>query len=186
MTLIVKNMVCPRCIAAVERIFERMRIPVRSVVLGEAVVDGELSAADRACLAARLSEAGFELLEDRRSQSIEAVKCALIERVSGPLPLPEGRLSDYLTRRLHRDYNYLSTLFSETYGRTIEHYYILLKIERAKELLVYGESTLAEIAFLLGYSSTAHLSAQFKRMTGLTPSAYRRSPVRPRRSLDDL
>lgn len=186
MTLIVKNMVCPRCIAAVERIFAAAGIAVRSVTLGEVTLDGALSEADRADLAARLSAEGFELLEDRRQQTIEAVKCALVERVRGPLPLPEGRLSDYLSERLHRDYNYLSALFSETYGCTVEHYYIRLKIERAKELLVYGESTLAQIAFLLGYSSTAHLSAQFKRMTGLTPSAYKRSPVRSRRSLDDL
>ncbi len=186
MKLAIRNMVCPRCVAAVEEALRREGIPFRSVVLGEAEIGGELSPEAKARLAARLAALGFELLEDRRSRLVEAVRRELVELVWGPLPLPDVRLSDYLADRLHIDYNYLSTLFSETRGVTIEHCFIALKIERVKELLVYDELTLGEIAFRLGYSSTAYLSAQFKRMTGLTPSAFRRTGAAHRRPLDEL
>lgn len=186
MTLRIKNMVCPRCITAVRRIFDAEGIPLRSLLLGEAEIDGTLSPEAKSTLAARLEEQGFELLEDRRSQLIEAIRKSLIELVHTADELPPVRLSDYLSERLGLDYKYLSTLFSETQGRTVEKYFIALKIERVKELLVYEELTLSEIAFRLGYSSVAHLSAQFKQQTGLTPSSYRRARDKKRRALDRI
>ena len=186
MILYIKNMVCPRCIAAVRTILEEEGIGVRSVVLGEAEIDSDIDAPTEARLAERFRAVGFELLEDRRSRVIEEVKCALVEAVSAAEPISDMRLSDYLSDRLHLDYKYLGTLFSETQGRTIGNYFIALKIERVKELLVYDELTLSEIAYRLGYSSVAHLSAQFRRVTGLTPSSYKRLGDRKRRSLDEV
>lgn len=186
MKLYIKNMVCPRCIAAVRTLLAEECAHVRSVVLGEAEIDGPIGpeALDR--LSRRLRAEGFELLEDRRSRIIEGVKCALVELLGDSDALAARKLSDYLADRLRLDYKYLSSLFSETEGRTIEAYFIALKIERVKELLIYDELTLSEIAFRLGYSSVAHLSAQFRRVTGLTPSGFKRSGRRSRRALDEL
>lgn len=186
MILYIKNMVCPRCIAAVRRTLEQAGPRVVSVTLGEAEIEEELSAERKAEVATALGEQGFELLEDRRSRIIGAVKSSLIELLGGAETVPDARLSDYLAGKLHLDYKYLSTLFSETQGRTLEKYFIALKIERVKELLVYDELTLSEIAFRLGYSSVAHLSSQFKRTTGLTPSRYKRTGSRKRRGLDEV
>ena len=171
----IKNMVCDRCVMVVRTELERFGCRVVSVRLGEAEIVGELSSERKAGLAARLEALGFELLEDRRERLIEAVKRAVIELVRGSEVVPDVRLSDYLQERLRVDYRQISALFSETEGRTVEKYFIAQKIERVKELLVYDELPLAEIAFRLGYSSVAHLSAQFKQVTGLTPSRYRHS-----------
>lgn len=186
MTLRIKNMVCPRCVAAVRQVLEETGSEVRNVTLGEAEIRGELSDEAKARIGKRLSELGFELLEDRRSRIIEAVKNSLIGHLHSASADEEIRLSEFLGSRIGLDYKYLSSLFSETEGRTIENYYIALKIERVKELLVYDEMTLSEIAWRLGYSSVAHLSAQFKRVTGLTPSRYKRSSGGKRRSLDEV
>lgn len=186
MILRIKNMVCPRCIAAVREMLVQAGFTVKSVTLGEAEIEGELTPERKSEVSAQLEARGFELLEDRRSRIIEAVKGSLIELVQGQKAVPDARLSDYLAGKLHLDYKYLSTLFSETQGCTVEKYFIALKIERAKELLVYDELTLSEIAFRLGYSSVAHLSAQFKRTTGLTPSRFKKAGGRKRRGLDEL
>lgn len=185
MILHIKNMVCDRCVMVVRTELERFGCRVREVRLGEAEIEGELSAGEKTALATRLEALGFELLEDRRSRLIEAVKSAVIELVRGSDVVPDVRLSDYLQERLHVDYRQISTLFSETEGRTVERYLIAQKIERVKELLLDGELTLSEIAFRLGYSSVAHLSAQFKQMTGLTPSRFKHSDGH-RRPLDSV
>ena len=186
MLLRIKNMVCDRCVMVVRAELERYGCRVLSVRLGEAEIEGELSPEQKTEVAARLETLGFELLEDRRARLIEAVKSAVIELVRGAEVMPDVRLSDYLQQRLKVDYRQLSTLFSETEGRTIERYFIAQKIERVKELLVYDELSLGEIAFRLGYSSVAHLSAQFKQITGLTPSRYKLSGSGRRRSLDTV
>lgn len=186
MTVYIKNMVCNRCILVVQTELERLGFGVRSVKLGEAVIDGDPSPERISALAERLEELGFELLEDRKSRIIEAVKNAVLELVRAPEVRSGVNLSDYLQDKLHLDYKYISGLFSATQGRTIEKYFIAQKIERVKELLVYDELTLSEIAFRLGYSSVAHLSAQFKRTTGLTPSYFRLSGGERRRALDEL
>ena len=163
---------------------ERCGCRVLGVRLGEAEIEGELSPASKSELSSRLEALGFELLEDRRARLIEGVKTAVLELVRGSEVVPDVRLSAYLQERLRVDYRQLSTLFSETEGRTVERYFILQKLERVKELLVYDELTLGEIAFRLGYSSVAHLSAQFKQVTGLTPSRYKLLGGGRRRSLD--
>lgn len=184
MTLHIRNMVCPRCIRAVRGVLEQAGLEVRSVRLGEAEIVGDLSAERKSRLSDALRELGFELLEDRRAQLIEGIKNCIVELVRSPQVLPDANLSGYLSAKLGLDYRYLSTLFSQTEGRTVEKYFIAQKIERAKELLVYDELTLGEIAFRLGYSSVAHLSGQFKRTTGLTPSLFKRD--KRRRSLDEV
>lgn len=186
MRLYIKNMVCDRCVVVVRAELERAGFAVQSVGLGEAVLDTEPTPAQKAQLSARLEALGFELLEDRKARIVEAVKSSIIELVRTPDAVPSVNLSEYLGEKLRLDYRYLSNLFSETQGRTIEKYYIAQKIERVKELLVYDELTLSEIAFRLGYSSVAHLSAQFKRTTGLTPSYYKRFGAGKRRPLDKL
>ena len=186
MTLYIKNMVCDRCVMVVRAELEQMGLPVTAVRLGEAEIAAEPDAQQKSRLAARLEALGFGLLEDRKSRIIEAVKNALIELVRAEEVVSDVNLSDYLSRKLRLDYKYLSGLFSQTQGRTIEKFFIAQKIERVKELLVYDELTLSEIAFRLGYSSVAHLSAQFKRVTGLTPSYYKQSGARRRQALDKL
>lgn len=179
-------MVCDRCVMVVRAELERFGCRVVSVRLGEAEIGDDLSPERKARLAARLEALGFELLEDRRERLIEAVKSAVIELVRGSEVVPDVRLSDYLQERLRVDYRQISAFFSETEGRTVEKYFIAQKIERVKELLVYDELPLAEIAFRLGYSSVAHLSAQFKQVTGLTPSHYRQSGGGRRQTLDKV
>jgi len=186
MKLYIKNMVCPRCIEAVRSVLTEAGAEVRSVTLGEAEIAGEMDAGRKRIIAARLEKSGFELLEDRRSRIISAVKNGIVELIYSGEVVPAVNLSEYLSQRLHLEYKYISTLFSETEGRSIERYFIAQKIERVKELLIYDELTLGEIAFRLGYSSVAHLSMQFKRETGLALSVYKRSGVRNRRSLDEL
>lgn len=186
MTVYIKNMVCNRCVMVVRDCLEREGFTVNSVRLGEAEIAGELSEAQKTRLTERLRALGFELLEDRKSRIIEAVKNSIVELVYGSEDLPAVNLSDYLADKLRLDYKYLSSLFSETQGRTVEKFFIAQKIERVKELLVYDELTLSEIAYRLGYSSVAHLSAQFKRVTGLTPSYYKRSGGRKRRPVDEV
>ena len=186
MILRIKNMVCDRCVMVVRSELERFGCRVVGVRLGEAEIEGELSPERKRELAERLSALGFELLEDRRARLIEAVKNAVIELVRGSEVVPDVRLSDYLQERLRVDYRQISALFSETEGRTIEKYFIAQKIERVKELLVYDELSLGEIAFRLGYSSVAHLSAQFKQVTGLTPSRYKLAGDTRRRTLDKV
>lgn len=165
---------------------ERAGLQVQTVRLGEAILAREPTLAQKAQLSARLEALGFELLEDRKSRIIEAVKNRIVELVHAPQVVPAVNLSDYLPEKLCLDYRYLSNLFSETQGQTIEKYYIAQKIERVKELLIYDELTLSEIAFRMGYSSVAHLSAQFKRTTGFTPSYYKRCGAGRRRPLDKL
>jgi len=184
--LYIKNMVCPRCIEAVRGALADAGVEVMSVTLGEAEIVGEPDAERKRAIAARLEKSGFELLEDRRSRIISSVKNGIVELIYSHEVVPDVILSEYLSDRLHLDYKYISTLFSETEGRSVEKYFIAQKIERVKELLIYDELTLGEIAFRLGYSSVAHLSMQFKRETGIAPSVYKRSGVRNRRSLDEL
>lgn len=186
MLLRIKNMVCDRCVMVVRTELERAGCRVLAVRLGEAEVEGGLSPGEKARLAERLEALGFELLEDRRARMIEAVKRAVIELVRAEEVMPDVRLSEYLQERLRVDYRQISTLFSETEGRTVEKYFIAQKIERVKELLVYDELSLGEIAFRLGYSSVAHLSAQFKQVTGMTPSRYKLMGAAGRRTIDSV
>jgi AraC-like DNA-binding protein len=153
--------------------------------LGEVTLKEPLPAGKLKAVAEKLEALGFELLDDARRQQIEKIKSIVIRQIQ-EADEKKQPFSTVLARELNREYSQLSKLFSETEGITIEHYVILQKIEKAKELLVYNEMSLGEIAFQLGYSSVAHLSGQFKKVTGLTPSAFKSHGSRLRRPLDGI
>ncbi len=179
-------MVCGRCIMAVRDILERVGLNPVEVVLGEAILKNELTDKDRQLLQEHLLEVGFELIDDRRTRIIEQVKNAVVELVHRDNAILKVNLSDYISDKIHQDYGSISHLFSEVEDTTIEKYFIAQKIERVKELLVYDELTLNEIADLMNYSSAAHLSTQFKKITGLTPSHYKRIKENRRIPLDKI
>jgi AraC family transcriptional regulator len=185
MKLYIKNMVCPRCITAVEGILKTIKASSVFVHLGEVLLDKPLSVKQSTELEIRLKNIGFELLDDNRKQQIEKIKATIIGHVQHK-PNEKFSFADELSKELHKEYSYLSKLFSETEGITIEHFVILQKIEKAKELLAYNQMNLNEISFSLGYSSVAHLSAQFKKMTGLTPSQFKAQGIHLRKPLDGV
>ncbi|HTN35620.1 MAG TPA: AraC family transcriptional regulator [Arachidicoccus sp.] len=187
MVLHIKNMVCPRCVQAVQALLLKNHITGASVELGAANIPAELSSVTLSLLSDELNSIGFEIINDQKGRLIESIKNTAIQlaRQSGG-DKPERNLSQILSGKLHYEYNYLSALFSEAEGQTIEKYFIAQKIEFVKELLVYDELTLNQIAFNLGYSSTAHLSNQFKKVTGLTPSYFRKIKQQKRKFLTDL
>lgn len=172
----IKNMVCNRCVLAVEQVFQTLNIPVSQVALGEVKLTTGLTDAQRSALDAALLPLGFERMDDRKARLIESIKSTVIRIVhqDGELDL-RSNWSTILSEALHHEYAWLSNLFSSVEGTTLEHYIIAQKIERVKELLFYDELTLSQIASKLGYSSVAHLSAQFKKVTGLTPSEMKKS-----------
>lgn len=186
MLLHIKNMVCNRCKWVVKNELEKLGHNVMVMRLGEVELREDASPQQLEQIEQKLSEFGFELISDRSSQLIEQMKTTIIGLVQEPDKLEKMNLSDYLSTTLHRDYSSLSKLFSEVEGITIEQYFILQKIERAKELLVYDELSLTQIAYDLGYSSVAHLSSQFKKVTGLTPSHFKQLRGDKRKPLDGV
>ena len=180
-------MVCDRCKLVVKAELEKLGLSPLSVQLGVVQLQEE-SIPNEVVekLKNRLKELGFEIIDDRRSRLIEGVKKIIIELLYSDTVYPNVRVSDLLADKLHYDYSYLSRLFSETEGITIEHYLILQKTERTKELIIYDELTLSDIAYQLGYSSTAYLSAQFKKVTGMTPGTFRKQQVQSRKELDKV
>lgn len=186
MRLYIKNMVCIRCKMVVKSELEKLRLQYTFIELGEAEINGEISAETKAELDIALKKQGLELMDDKKSMLIEKIKTIIIELIHySDYPL-KINLSDYLTSKLNYDYTYLANLFSEVQGITIEHFFIYHKIERVKELLVYDELNLKEIAYKLHYSSVAHLSNQFKKVTGLTPSHFKQLKRKRRISLENL
>jgi len=184
--LYIKNMVCFRCIMVVKAELAKLGIDAQSVELGEVTLRQKLGEDKKKLLNEILYTLGFSLIDDKRSRLIEQVKNLIIELVrkeNNPLKV---NLSEYLTQHIHHDYSYISNLFSEVTGSSIEKYYIAQKIERVKELLVYDELSLSEIADSLNYSSVAHLSAQFKKVTGFTPSYYKQIKEKKRKMLDEI
>jgi len=186
MVLYIKNMVCARCKWVVSKLLETHQLTPRSVELGEIDLVESPTQDQLAALDADLQEHGFELLEDRQSRLVSQIKTAVVEYVRNQHGERSENLSDYLVRHLHQDYSALSHLFSSVEGATLEQYHIAQRIERAKELLVYNELTLNEIAWQLGYSSVAHLSAQFKKVTGLTPTHFKTLGARKRKGLEEV
>ena len=184
----IKNMVCPRCIRVVREELTRIGLDVRSVVLGEAEVEGAISPSQRKAIKNVLEKNGFELIRDRHAATIEKIKHAVIRRVQIDERTTPVRVKDsvYIEREVGERYAALSALFSSVENITIEHYLILQRIERVKELLKYGDTTLTEIADILGYSSVAHLSGQFRKVTGMPPSAFLRQTAVPRRPIDTV
>ena len=181
-------MVCDRCIMAVEAELKTLRVEARAINLGEIDLgDEELSPEQLAELSRNLQKLGFELIDDKKTRIIDRIKTIIIEQVHYQDRQQPLKLSVYLSEDLNYDYNYLSNLFSSIEGVTIEHFQIQQRIERVKELLVYDELTLSEIAYQLGYSSVAYLSNQFKKVTGLTPSYFKQlKDNKQRRPLDKL
>ena len=180
-------MVCGRCIKAVTQIFEQTGVIPESVELGIVKVKTELNDAQRNKIKALVEAEGFELLDDQKAKLVDDIKRIIIELVHyGSLDEMDKNLSKYLTDKLHREYQYLSSLFSSVENTTIEQYFILQKIEKVKEWLVYDEFTLSEIAFKLGYSSVAHLSGQFKKVTGFTASEFKQLKDHHRKPLDKV
>lgn len=185
MLLFVKNMVCPRCISAVELTLNNMGVEPIDVSLGEIKLANDLTEVQKLELANKLNALGFELLDDSKSQIIIKIKSIIIDHIHQQNDA-KFAFSDVLANQLNKEYSALSKLFSATEGITIEQYIILQKIEKVKELLVYNEMTLSEIAYKLGYSSVAHLSSQFKKNIGLTPSEFKRQGKNMRKSLNEL
>lgn len=179
-------MVCDRCKRTVSHILQELSIPFRDVELGEVSLQEALSIQEEQQLSQALLKEGFELLEDRESRMINKIKTEVINFVHYQKDYEDHTLSGHLSVHLNKEYSSLSKLFSQVEGRTIENYYIEQRIEKVKELLIYDELTLSEIAFQLGYSSVAHLSAQFKKITGLTPTAFKHMGVVGRKKLDEI
>ena len=186
MKVYIKNMVCNRCIMVVKSELEKLGFHAVSLALGEAELDRELNDSERATISRHLQAFGFELIDDKKSRLIGQIKSSIIELVHQQNSELKINLSDYLGSKLHHDYTYISNLFSEVEGTTVEKYFIAQKIEKVKELLVYDELSLSEIAFQLNYSSVAHLSNQFKKVTGLTPSHFKKIGTDKRKPLDEV
>ncbi|MDR1092379.1 MAG: AraC family transcriptional regulator [Prevotella sp.] len=184
--LYIKNMVCDRCKIVVKSELEKLGIIPLHIDLGEVTLTSPLNDEQKTSIKNRLDSLGFELINDKKSRLIEQIKTTIIELVHYNNNELKVNLSDYLSDKLHHDYNYISNLFSEIEGTTIEKYFIAQKIEKVKELLAYDELTLSEIAFRLNYSSTAHLSNQFKKVTGLTPSHFKTIKSDRRKPLDKV
>ncbi len=180
-------MVCNRCIWAVERELKKLELKPLKVILGSAIVEGSIDEESYKKINLSLQKIGFELIDDKKSMLIEKIKTEVINYVHYDNE-PEGHVnfSDHLSREMGYDYSYLSNLFSSVEGLTIEKYTILQRIEKVKELLVYDEQSLSEIAYITGYSSVQHLSQQFKKTTGLTPSHFKLIKEKKRNPLDNL
>lgn len=179
-------MVCNRCKMVVKSELEKLGYKPTNISLGEITLERELTKQEKAQVDQTLQSVGFSIIDDKKSRLIEKIKTLIVELVHQNNNELNTNLSDYLSNQLHHEYKYLTTLFSEVEGTTIEKYFIAHKIERVKELLVYDELSLSEIAYQLNYSSVAHLSAQFKRVTGLTPSHFKDIRNEKRKPLDDL
>ncbi len=184
-TLRIKNMVCPRCIMAVEKTMEDLGYDVNDVELGLVEFHDPITHDDRNRIESKLVALGFEILDDKKSQTVERIKNQIIELVSKDMNDLTITLSEYLSSKLQTEYHTLSSLFSNQESQTIEQYYILQKIEKVKELLVYDELTLSEIAYKMNYSSVGHLSNQFKKVTGLAPTHFKEVKISKEEVLND-
>ncbi|WP_018478594.1 helix-turn-helix domain-containing protein [Pontibacter roseus] len=183
----IRNMVCPRCLKVVTEELEKLNLTPIDVQLGQVELAAEPSPEQLVQLRQALLENGFELLEDKKAELVERVKLAIIDLIrSGEVENLNTNISDYLAEAVGRDYHYLSSIFPAEEGVTIARYVVLQKIERAKELLDYNELSLSQISYQLGYSSVAHLSGQFKQVTGMSPSEYKKSKAQPRKPLDQV
>lgn len=183
MKLFIKYMVSNRCKLAVKEVLKNLGVHFIIVDLGEVEIMEDLSVEQRTQLREGLLQTGLELMDDRKGILIERIKNAIVEMVHHSDDNPKTNFSDYLSDKLHYDYTYLANLFSEVQGATIGQFIIAHKIERIKELITYGELNMSEIAWKMNYSSVAHLSNQFKKITGLTPTHFkqlkdkRRNPI---------
>lgn len=187
MLLYVKNMVCDRCILIVRQQVEQLGFKVNSIQLGMVAVAPAPDSIQLQQIAAVLEVQGFELMDKDKDQLVEQIKTQVIGLVHySDLSTQKQSLLTVIAGNLNKDYAYLSRLFSESEGITMEKYIIQQKVEKVKELLEYGELNLNEIAYRMGYSSSAHLSTQFKGITGIAPSKYKMQPAGDRKPLDQV
>jgi AraC family transcriptional regulator len=182
----VKNMVCDRCKMAVRAVLNKLELTPTSVELGVVKVEGAIPAEKMSKLRTSLEELGFEVLDDKRLQTIERIKNLIVTLVHYRENNFLLNISDYLSHELNSDYSALSKLFSEFTGITIERYFILQRIERVKELIFYDELSLTQIAIKMNYSSVAYLSSQFKNVTGMTPSEFKSLTKHPLKPIDKV
>jgi AraC-like DNA-binding protein len=173
---------------AVESILETGAIPFQKVIFGEIHLADELTEEQKAYLKTSLDKIGFEMIDNHSSGLVEKIKQLIIKKARNEVADDEKKikLSLFIVDKVHHEYTYLSSLFSAVEGRTIENFFIEQRIEKAKELLIYDQLTLSEIAFVLDYSSTAHLSSQFKKITGLTPTYFKEIGSLKRKALDKI
>jgi AraC-like DNA-binding protein len=179
-------MVCGRCKMVVKSEFEKLGLETISVELGEVELKDNLSADQKKELLIHLRALGFDLIDNKKSKTIEKIKNLIIDLVHHQNNELKINLSDYLAQNLNQDYNTLSNLFSEVENTTIEKYFISQKIEKVKELLIYNELSLSEIADILNYSNVAHLSNQFKKITGFTPTYFKQLKDKKRIQIENL
>jgi len=179
-------MVCPRCVESVQQVFNELQIETTSILLGEVTTVNEIDALQKIQLEEKLKARGFELLQDQKSKLISQIKAIIVEQIHHNKEPMTINFSSLLTDKTNHEYSSLSRLFSSTEGITIEKYILKQKIERVKELIFYNELTLSEIAFEIGYSSVAHLSTQFKKETGMSPTEFKKMKSLGRSSLDTL
>ena len=179
-------MVSNRCKLAVKDELKKLGLHFIVVDLGEVEIMENISMEKREMLKKGLMNSGLELMDDKKSILIERIKNIIVQMIHHSEEVVKVNFSDYLSEKLNHDYTYLSNLFSETQGITIEHFHIVHKIERVKELLIYDELNITEIAQKMNYSSVAHLSTQFKKITGLTPSFFKKIKNKKRKTLEDI
>lgn len=184
MKLYIKNMVCPRCITSVEQILKSNNLQAKYVRLGEVELVKEHTARQLKMFMQELLETGFELLDDQKTQLIEQLKILLIQKVQNGSVEEHFSLTKFIGEKVFKEYSSISKLFSQLEGITLEQFFNLQKIEKVKEWLVYNEQSLTQIAFNLGYSSTQHLSSQFKKLTGMTPSQFKQLGAINRKPID--
>jgi YesN/AraC family two-component response regulator len=186
MKLYIKYMVSIRCKMIVKSEIDNLGLHYGVVDLGEVNVVEDVTEEQRRKLKTALLRSGLELMDDKRAILVEKVKAVVVEMIHYADELPKQNFSHYLSEKLHYDYTYLANMFSEVTGTTIEHYLILHKIERVKELLLYDELNLTQISYKLHYSSVAHLSNQFKKITGLTPTYFKKLKYKRLNTLENV
>lgn len=186
MKLYIKYMVSLRCKMMVKLELDKLGVLYNVIELGEVEIYGILTNEQRELLRSGLLKSGLELMDDKKAILVEKVKCIIIELIHYTEDELKVNFSEYLSEKLDYNYTYLANLFSEVKGITIEHFTIIHKIERVKELLIYDELTLSEIAWRLHYSSVAHLSNQFKKITGLTPTFFKTLKHKKRKTIENL
>lgn len=184
--IIIKNMSCHCCLKLVERILKEMGISILSIKLGEAKISWDPDETTEGEISLALEKEGFELLHNREKQLIEQIKSAIIDMVHHTTFNAMVRNSDYLVEKFNLSYQYMSSIFSKNEDVTLEKFIIYQKIEKAKELIQYGELTLSEIAYMMGYSSVQYLSTQFKNITGVSVSEFKKNPAKHRKSIDEF
>jgi len=183
--LFIRNMVCQRCVMMVDTILQKLGIPHTAIALGEVELQAPLTDKQLQSVSAELQRVGFELIETRVTKIVEDIKKLVLTYITDEPDEKKMKLSAFITKQIHYDYSYLSDLFSSIEGVTIEQFFIIQRIEKVKELIVYEELSLTEIAWQMGFSSVHHLSAQFKKVTGLTPSHFKKIGAQKRKPLGE-